>query len=127
MLVSHILDETTEPSQIRVYSHYSPLNIFFLNASSSRESFDSSEVYLNTASHLLLIDVHQPIYPNLFTERSTLANVSNIFDHFLASTICQHIQLDDVLQSPIWEGGNHLTSPLPKTLLVDSIHSRESK
>lgn len=40
---------------------------------------------------------------------------------------CEQVQANDVLQYSIWEGANRLTSPLPETLSVDSVHSWESK
>jgi len=129
---SHIPDGTLEPSQIRVYeirvlAHHSPLNIILSNASSSWKDSNLGEVSPNTYFPHLSVDMHQPLYLDLFLEGSTLVIVSDIFDYFPTNTVCERIQSDDVLQSHIWEGSNHLTSPLLETLSIDSIHYWESK
>ena len=67
----------------------------------------------------------QPLYPNFLIAGSAIAIVSNIFEFFPYNTVYQHTQSDDVLQYPIWEGTNRLTSPLLETLSVDSFHSSE--
>lgn len=56
-----------------------------------------------------------------------MAIALNHFDCCPVGIAYEHIQLDDVLQYPIWEGANCLTSPLSETLPVDSVHSLESK
>lgn len=131
MSSSYVPDETPEPSRIRlsgirVSAHHIPLNIISLDASSSWKSSDSSIVSLSKSFQHLSTDVHQPLYHNLFAQGSALTIVSNVFDCSQTSTVCQHTLPNDVLQSLIWEGANRLISPVPDTLSVDSVHSRES-
>ena len=123
---SNNLDETPEPSQIRVSEirfsmYHTPPDIISLNANSSWKAPDSSDISLSTYFNPLSADMHQPLYSNLFVEGRTLAIVSNLFYCCLAITYCSQIQGDDVLKS------NHSTSLLPKMLLVNSSHPWESK
>jgi len=92
---SHVLDENPKQSQIRVsettvFSHHTPLKIILLDVSSSWKAYDSSDVSLRKYFHHLSVDVHQPLYHNLFTEGNALAIVSNNFYCFPTSTVCQH-------------------------------------
>lgn len=127
MSSSHIPDETPEPSQIRVSTHNAPYNSFSPDASSSWNPSDWSNVSLRKYFHHLSTEVHQPLYPILFSKGSSLAIVSNIFYCLPANTVCQHTQSNDTLQYPIWEGANHLISPSFDTLVVYSVHSLEFK
>jgi len=131
-LGSHVPNETLEPTTIRVYeirvfSHHTPLTIILLYACQYWKGFDSSNVSLRKYFHHLATDMHQLLYPNLFAEGSALVIVSKHFYCFLASTVCQGIESDDVLQTLIWEVANRLTSPLLESLPFDSVHSWESK